>query len=411
MSRKGLIRADRIWKGFHSDRTRALLRDRIELVRARLDNKVERGWRWALHDVNLMAERGESVGLVGRNGSGKTTLLRILTRVMYPDAGSIEVVGRVGALIDVRAGIHPDLTGRENVYLYGSLMGLTRRDVAARFDEIVAFAELGDAIDRQVKFYSSGMQVRLGFSVVAHLEPDVLLVDEVLAVGDASFQQRCLDRMRKILADGTTLIFVSHDLAAVESVCERAIWLNDGFAKAEGPVSDVLADYRAAVQNVALLSPNGRGPMHLRSAAVAGLQGDMPRSHAPLQVDVMLHSDVERSAGICLGVSQGTAAPIFLVQRPVHFYIGPTDLTCQIPHLPLAQGRYYLWIGVFDERGREFLSWQPAAHFDVFGPRLDPAPVGVLRLAPVQVAAEWEVLRRSKRIESTDDHPRRGYGA
>ncbi len=330
MSREGLVRADRIWKGFHSDRTRALLRDRIELVRARLDNKVERGWRWALHDVGLIAEPGESVGLVGTNGSGKTTLLRILTRVMYPDAGTVEVVGRVGALIDVRAGIHPDLTGRENIYLYGSLMGLSRRDVTARFDEIVEFAELAGAIDRQVKFYSSGMQVRLGFSVVAHLEPDVLLVDEVLAVGDASFQQRCLDRMRKTLADGTTLVFVSHDLAAVESVCERAIWLHDGVAKAEGPVRDVLASYRAAIQNVALLSPNGQGPMHVVTAGVAGAPGDTPRSQAPLRVDMTVVSNVERAAGIYLGVSQGTAAPIFLVQRPVHFAIGPTELSCQI---------------------------------------------------------------------------------
>ena len=391
MSRDGLVRADHIWKGFHPDRQRALLRDRIELVRTKLHKKVERGWTWALRDVELLAQPGESVGLVGTNGSGKTTFLRILTRVMYPEAGSIDVVGRVSALIDVRAGIHPDLTGRENIFLYGSILGISRRDLAARFDEIVAFSELEDAIDRQVKFYSSGMQVRLGFSIAAHVDPDVLLVDEVLAVGDASFQQRCLERMRKVLSQGTTLVFVSHDLQAVEAVCQRGIWLHEGEMRSEGPVRDVLGGYRAAIQKGALLQTNGKGPIHLDKALVAGPDGASPHSYGPFQVRVTMTSDGARSGGVSIGVSQGPAAPIFLMQRSVHFKSGETELRCEVSHLPLPRGRYYLWIGVFDDRGREFLAWRPATHFDVFGPRLEPAPVGVLRLAPVAVAAEWSV--------------------
>jgi energy-coupling factor transporter ATP-binding protein EcfA2 len=216
-------------------------------------------------------------------------------------------------------------------------------------------------------------------------------VDEVLAVGDASFQQKCLDRMRAVLAQGTTLVFVSHDLAAVESVCQRGIWLNDGAIEQEGPIRDVLEGYRASVQQVALTSPNGHGPIHLDHAGVAGPEGDTPTSHGTLSVGVRMTSDRPRTAGVYIGVSQGTATPIFLIQRSTHFGAGPIDLTCDIPNLPLPQGRFYLWIGVFDKGGRELLSWRPATQFDVFGPRLDAAPVGVLRLAPVQVAAEWRV--------------------
>ena len=354
-------------------------------------NKTEKGWNWALRDVGLVAEPGDAVGLIGKNGSGKTTLLRILTRVMYPEAGSVAVSGRVGALIEVTAGIHGDLTGRENIFLFGSILGLSRREVAARFDQIVEFAEIEHAIDRQVKYYSSGMQMRLGFSVAAFLEPDVLLVDEVLAVGDARFQQKCLDRMRAVLAQGTTLVFVSHNLAAVESVCRRGIWLNDGVVQQEGPIQEVLAGYRAAVQQGALVSQNGHGPISLDEATVIGPEGGIPKSHGALSIGVRMTSDGPRSGGVCIGVSQGTATPIFLVQRSVDFEAGPTSLICEIPNLPLPQGPFSLWIGVFDKSGREYLSWRPALSFDVFGPALDPAPVGVLRLAPVQVAAEWGV--------------------
>ena len=173
-------------------------------------------------------EPGEAIGLIGANGSGKTTLLRLVNRVMYPYAGRVSVHGRVGALIEIRAGLHPELRGSENIYFFGSLLGLRRSEFAADFDDIVAFAELEHAIHRQVKFYSSGMQMRLGFAAASFLDPAILLVDEVLAVGDSAFQQRCLARLRGLLIAGTTLVFVSHDLAAVEATCRRAIWLDGG---------------------------------------------------------------------------------------------------------------------------------------------------------------------------------------
>src|SRR3954447_13748875 len=247
----GTLVAEHLWKRFRADRRRMLLRDEMErLLRSRSDGVKDRH-RWVLRDVNVTAQPGESIGLVGSNGSGKSTLLKLFTRVMSPHTGRVTAQGRVGALIEVRAGIQPDLTGRENIFLYGSLLGLGRRNVAKRFDEIVEFAEVEDAIDRQVKFYSSGMQMRLGFAVAAFLEPDVLLVDEVLAVGDASFQQRCLERMRHVLSQGTTLLYVSHDMASVESLCRRAVWLDDGIIRATGPTADVLASYRVGLETKA----------------------------------------------------------------------------------------------------------------------------------------------------------------
>ncbi|MBA2372448.1 MAG: ABC transporter ATP-binding protein [Chloroflexi bacterium] len=202
---------------------------------------------WALRDVGFELERGEVLGVVGRNGAGKSTLLKILSRVTEPTTGTAQMRGRVASLLEIGTGFHPDLTGRENVFLNGTMHGMTRREVAARFDEIVEFAELEQFIDTQVKRYSSGMYVRLAFAVAAHLHPDVLLTDEVLAVGDAQFQQKCLGRMREVAGSGRTVIFVSHNRSAVSSLCTRAIWLENGRMAADGAVDDVLARYHESL--------------------------------------------------------------------------------------------------------------------------------------------------------------------
>ena len=206
-----------------------------------------------LKDVSLEVQPGGTLALIGINGSGKTTLLKILSQVTYQSAGTCTVQGRIGALLSVTSGLHPDLTGRENVFLYGAVLGMGREKIRQRFDEIVEFAGLSDAIDRQVKFYSMGMQMRLGFSIAAFLEPDVLLVDEVLSVGDANFQQKCLKRIGEIVRSGTTLLYVSHDLASVEASCERAVWLSDAVVQASGPTKDVVTKYRTAVEKGATL--------------------------------------------------------------------------------------------------------------------------------------------------------------
>jgi ABC-type polysaccharide/polyol phosphate transport system ATPase subunit len=394
MSPKGTIDASHIWKRFRADRRRMLLRDELEHLRNAVRGNASSRWRWALRDLDLHVGPGESVGLIGINGSGKSTLLKILARVMYPYAGSLEVAGRVGALIEVRAGIHPDLTGRENVYLYGSLLGLPRREVTKRFDAIVGFAEVERAIDRQVKFYSSGMQMRLGFAVAAFLEPDVLLVDEVLAVGDSSFQQKCMQRMGEVLAQGTTLVFVSHDLAAVEAACTRGLWLHDGVVAADGGVRDVLGAYREAIEESAQSGPVPTGPVRLLKAVISGEDGAMPKTQAPLDLALVVASDAARSASICVGVSDGPATPLFLVRRELELAAGESEVRLTISSLPLPRGRFFVWISILDAAGRDVLTWHPTAHFDVAGPELDASPRAVMRLGPIHVDASLEVEHR-----------------
>ena len=201
---------------------------------------------WALRDVSFDVRPGETVGFVGRNGAGKSTLLKILSRVTKPTTGEAALYGRVGSLLEVGTGFHPDLTGRENVFLNGAILGMRREETARKFDEIVAFSEIEQFIDTPVKFYSSGMYVRLAFSVAAHLEPEILIMDEVLAVGDAAFQQKCLDKMNDIRRAGRTIFFVSHDTSAVTRLCRRAIFIERGQVVADGPAHEVVAEYLSA---------------------------------------------------------------------------------------------------------------------------------------------------------------------
>ena len=198
---------------------------------------------WALQDVSLEVRHGEVLGVIGRNGAGKSTLLKILSRITEPTTGYAEIRGRVGSLLEVGTGFHPELTGRDNVYLNGSILGMTRADIARRFDAIVAFAEVDRFVDTPIKHYSSGMHLRLAFAVAAHLEPEILLVDEVLAVGDAAFQRKCLRRMGDVAEEGRTVLFVSHNLTAVQGLCARAIRLDGGKVVEEGTPATVVAHY------------------------------------------------------------------------------------------------------------------------------------------------------------------------
>lgn len=392
---KGTIEASQIWKRFRLDDRPTYLQDRIAMVGDRIKRRNAESWRWALRDISFRAEPGESWALVGPNGAGKSTLLKIVSRVMYQTAGRMELVGRVGALIEVRAGIAPLLTGRENIYLTGSIMGLKRREVTKRFDEIVAFAELDAAVDRQVKYYSSGMQMRLGFAVAAYLQPEILLVDEVLAVGDATFQQRCLDRIRQVLAEGTTLLFVSHDLAAVEATCTNGIWIHHGEIETMGPIREVLSAYRGAVEGEAKSRSHIRGRISILNVEVGAEDGGLPTTGAPLRLDLTLHSDERYRAWIYLGVSEGAATPIFLINpgRETVLEPGSTQVQCSIPGVPLPRGRYYLWGGVYKDwtQGEELISWQPLSEFEVYGPELDAAPKAVVRLSPLHVESTWEI--------------------
>ena len=277
MSPEGTVRVDHVWKRFRVDRGRRLLRDHLGRGKDLLTRKPadEDPWRWVLRDISFELEPGESVGIVGANGAGKSTLFKIIAGVMFPHTGRVETKGSVGALIEVMSGIHSELTGRENITIYANLLGLSRKQVEDKFDEIVEFAEIENAVDRQVKFYSSGMKVRLGFAIAAFLEPTILIVDEVLAVGDATFQQKCLDRIRQVIQNGTTLLLVSHDLATVGATTKRGIWLSDGIMRADGPVDEVLAAYRKEIEGYAAENANVQGAVRIHDLRTEGPDGRM----------------------------------------------------------------------------------------------------------------------------------------
>jgi lipopolysaccharide transport system ATP-binding protein len=204
---------------------------------------------WALKDVSFDVKHGEVVGIIGSNGAGKSTLLKIISRITEPTTGGADLHGRVGSLLEVGTGFHPELTGRENVYLNGAILGMKKAEIDRNFDEIVAFAETGPFIDTPVKRYSSGMQMRLAFAVAAHLEPEILVIDEVLAVGDVGFQNKCLGKMKDVATQGRTVLFVSHNMGAITNLCSAAIWLDHGTVRDRGPVSDIVGAYIQAVGN------------------------------------------------------------------------------------------------------------------------------------------------------------------
>jgi len=223
---------------------------RLARFRRNREKADDAGHIWALKDVSFRVEEGERLGVIGRNGSGKTTLLRLLAGITRPTKGKIRVTGTMGVLIELMAGFHPELTGRNNIFLNGIIIGMSRKDIQRKFDEIVAFAGLKEFIDTPIKRYSSGMQVRLGFAVAAHLEPDILLVDEVLAVGDAEFQKKCLGKMGDVAKEGRTVILVSHNMASITQLCERAVLLDGGKIVQDGPSREVVSKYLSSGENV-----------------------------------------------------------------------------------------------------------------------------------------------------------------
>jgi len=216
---------------------------RAPLRRLRQRRDDEGQTLWALRDVDFEVQPGEVLGIIGRNGAGKSTLLKVLSRITEPTTGRVELYGRVGSLLEVGTGFHPELTGRENIFMNGAILGMRRRDIARQFDPIVEFSEVGRFIDTPVKHYSSGMFMRLAFAVAAHLEPEILIVDEVLAVGDANFQKKCLGKMGTVAQQGRTVLFVSHNMRAMQSLCSRVIWINEGTVSADGRADTVISNY------------------------------------------------------------------------------------------------------------------------------------------------------------------------
>jgi ABC-type polysaccharide/polyol phosphate transport system ATPase subunit len=337
---------------------------------------------WALRDVSLQAEPGEALGLVGRNGSGKTTLLRLLSGIFSPTSGRVAAGGRIGSLLELGAGFHPDFSGRENVYLNGSIHGLSRARIRELMDEIVAFAELERFIDLPVRTYSSGMYMRLGFSVAAHIEADILLLDEVFAVGDEDFQRKCFAKIAEFKRRGGTIVFVSHDARAVERLCDRAVLLRQGEVAFDGTTREAIARYRRLLAEerspdelAAGLREWGSGEARIVSVRLLDLEGDERKQFAsgePLVVELVVASDASVAPplvslelrdddGVVLaGLSHSTAE---LGWRSG----GERTLRFDVERLPLADGRFHLRGALVEgEGGRLLHTLDDAASFFVF---------------------------------------------
>lgn len=395
MSSEPAIRLTGVSKQFRVRTGNAGLR---ELVRR--DQAV---FRQALTDVSFEVAPGRATALLGTNGAGKTTLLRLVAGISRPTSGTIATNGQVGALIEVWNGVHLELTGRENIRLLGRILGLSRRQVAERFDAIVEFAELPHAIDQQVKYYSSGMLLRLGFAIAAQVEPEVLLVDEALSVGDARFQRRCLTRMRELMRSGTTLLYVSHDLHSVEALCDHGVLLDQGRVLATGTCREVLARYldhtsdptvavgrldQAAnlvkLEGVTLFDAAGRPVSALDSGSAAQVelrfQGPAGLTHPHVAV----------------GISQGGPNPLAVVSMAEHGGAPATvdeRWTCRLhlDELPLRTGAYELWLGVLgDDALSDLFEWAHVLTFKVEAP-LGAGPRGMTEEGALLLGHRFEI--------------------
>jgi lipopolysaccharide transport system ATP-binding protein len=287
------VRMEHVSKRFRKGELYDSLRDLIPALTGRilgrsLDHDALKREFWALQDVSFEIRKGESFGIVGANGAGKSTMLKLISRIMKPTSGAVEIHGRLSALIEVSAGFHPDLTGRENIYLNGTILGMSRREIASRFDEIVEFSGLADFLDTPVKRYSSGMYARLGFSVAAHVNPDVLIVDEVLSVGDYVFQRKCVERMKEVIRSGATVLFVSHNLKTVTEFCQRCLLLDRGRMLMTGSPTEVIQSYMNSTRSPH--SKNHSEPVTISNVRARTVKGESVRfeSGDTVWVDVEL---------------------------------------------------------------------------------------------------------------------------
>jgi lipopolysaccharide transport system ATP-binding protein len=314
---------------------------------------------WALKDVSFEINRGDSVGIIGRNGAGKSTLLKILSRITPPTSGRVELKGRVASLLEVGTGFHPELTGRENIYLNGAILGMSKTEIRKKFDEIVGFAEVEQFLDTPVKRYSSGMYVRLAFAIAAYLEPEILMVDEVLAVGDAQFQKKCLGKMNDVAGEGRTVLFVSHNMMAIKNLCTRGIMLGAGRVAYEGDVKEAVSRYngvavadRISVENCG--RRGGSGGIRVRRLWMTNAKGQETNEVAAGEaVAIAIEADVQKEfqdgksivAGFGVDTLEGRRIFSCLsswARREIITKRGKLVLRCVLPSLPLVSDRYLL---------------------------------------------------------------------
>jgi lipopolysaccharide transport system ATP-binding protein len=401
---------DHRWNGLGGHRT---LHDDLMNLPRRMFARFRQSKRptsetfWALKDVSFDVRQGEVVGIIGANGTGKSTLLKILNRITEPTSGGADIYGRVGALLEVGTGFHPELTGRENVFLNGAILGMTRAEIKKKFDEIVAFAEIEKFLDTPVKRYSSGMYVRLAFSVAAHLEPEILLIDEVLAVGDASFQKKSLEKMEAVAAnDGRTVIFVSHSMPTIARLCPRAIWLQGGEIAADGPSDDVIQKYSTVtlVDQDRVSWPDGfsNASVHELKFKSIGLldKNGLPTTHfdysEPLSFE--LSYTIHQSLSFCrIGfvVHALDGTPVFEIydvdddvkggRREPGSYL----IRCEVPGDLLKPGRYSLSLNAGIPGIKNLVRLDGVLQFSINDPDLAGAAMNLPRVGVIRPKTKW----------------------
>jgi len=363
---------------------------------------------WALKGVDFSVPTGATFGVIGSNGSGKSTLLKCLAGILVPEKGSVTVEGRISALLELGAGFHPELSGRENVYMNGAILGMSRKEITARFDDIVEFAGLEDFIDTPVKNYSSGMFVRLGFAVAANVEPEVLLIDEVLSVGDESFQRRCAEKIDEFRRDGRTIVFVSHGLAQVEQLCEHVAWIDKGDLRMLGGAAEVISAYQgdshkatrvegeqgsrwgsgeAQIVEVQLRDRDGAAQSVLTSLEPAAIHVDLT-AHTPLQ-DVVVGVRIDSLTG---GPVWGTSTR--RSGKTIGLIDGPASVEVSIPSLPLLEGVYDLTVALTDHTEvHPYDHWERRVRFEVRQYRTYDSGI-------VSIPTEWVITGARGAVQS-----------
>ena len=358
---------------------------------------------WALDGVSFEVRRGDVLGIIGGNGAGKSTLLKILSRITTPTRGRARIAGRVGSLLEVGTGFHPELTGRENIFLNGAILGMSRIEIARKFDEIIAFAEVERFIDTAVKYYSSGMYVRLAFAVAAHLEPEILIVDEVLSVGDARFQQKCLGKIDHVAKGGRTVLFVTHNMAAVYRLATSVVWLDHGRVASIGTPRATIARYLGGERRARFMAPRRTGGPQIIEAAVADHQGDAVSrvlNTDPVTISIR-YALPHRTPGMAVGIGvlAGDGTTLFTtntndVAVRVPDAVGEYDASVTIPGDVLLVGEYHVALCIWDH-ATIFDLQEPALSFSVeHGPSVLYLSTGD-RKGFVHVPCAWTVQERA----------------
>jgi lipopolysaccharide transport system ATP-binding protein len=358
-----------------------VMREPLAWLRSVQQNKLQQTNFWALKDVAFQAQQGEVVGIIGSNGAGKSTLLKLLSRITTPTEGRIRIDGRIASLLEVGTGFHQELTGRENIFLNGAILGMKRAEIIRKFEEIVEFSEVEEFLDTPVKRYSSGMYVRLAFAVAAHLEPEILIIDEVLAVGDASFQKKCLGKMGSFARSGRTVLFVSHNMEAVRNLCQRVIWLKDGRLHKDGQADEIVEDYfNSMATELSFWCENPDYGLIVRKVVLRNNRGEESCQFRPgddLIVEICYDAQrpLERPY-IVLGV-QGINGSCFTANmlldghKPASL-TGSGKLACRFKAMPLFPQSYAVKMSVRTKNGNDsIVNYQEVAYFNVVGDLAD----------------------------------------